>query len=151
MRAYNILIKRDSSKKIEDVAVIKEGFSITAFLFGVFWFLYHRMFKEVAILLLAVFLIQQITKISADFDEVLLELGFAVIIALNANFWLTQKLKRENYEFVGMTNANNIEEARKDAINGLDKKIFSDKFIDPRLNKTPHLLKKIYAYLNKIR
>ncbi|MBL6664775.1 MAG: DUF2628 domain-containing protein [Rickettsiales bacterium] len=151
MKAYNILIKRDSSNKIEDLAVIKEGFSFTAFLFGVLWFLYHRMFKEVLILLLVVMLIQQIASFSSGFDDMLLELGLAVIIALNANFWLIQKLKRDGYEFVGMTKADDIEKARMEVVNDFDKKVFSDKFLDPRLDKKPHILKKIYSYINKLR
>ena len=151
MKAYNILIKRDSSKKIEDVAVIKEGFSITAFLFGVFWFLYHRMFKEVLILIVMVFLIQQVTRISSEFDKVAIEFILATIIAFNANFWLVQKLKSSGYEFVGMTHSDNMEKAQIEAIKDLDKRVFSEKFIDPTMNKTPHILKKIYSFLNKIR
>lgn len=151
MKVYNILIKQGSSKKIEDVAVIKEGFSITAFLFGVFWFLYHKMFKEVLILMVMVFLIQQFTKISSEFDKVALELVLAIIISINANFWLVQKYKKDGYELVGLIHCNNIEEARIEAIKNLDKKVFSSKYIDPMSDKTPHILKKIYKFLNKIR
>jgi len=151
MKTYNILIKQGSSKKIEDVAVIKEGFSITAFLFGVFWFLYHRMFKEVLILIVVVFLIQQFTKISSDFDKVAIEMVLAIVIAFNANFWLANKYKNNDYEFVGLVHCDNIEEARMEAIKDLDKRVFSDKYIDPMSDKTPHFLKKLYKFLNKIR
>lgn len=151
MRIYNILVKQDSSKKIEDVAVIREGFSVTAFLFGVFWFLYHKMFKEVLVLLVTVFLIQQFTNISTDSQRVMLEFSLAIIIAFNANFWLVRKLKRSGYKIVGMVHANNLEEARIESIKDLDHRIFSNKFIDPRLDKNPHILKKLYRFLNKIR
>lgn len=151
MKPYNVLIKRDSSKKIEDLVVVKEGFSIMAFLFGVFWFFYHRLFKEALILILVIFVIQQITIISSDFDNLLIEISLAVMIAINANYWLCNSLKSRGYEFIGMIYAQNLLEAKADVIKDFDKKSFSDKYLDPRLDKTPHLLKKAIEFFNKIR
>ena len=109
------------------------------------------MFKEVVILIVLVAVLQQITKISSEFDKVALEMMLAIIIAFNANFWLTHKLKGSGYEFVGIIHSNDIDQAKIEAIEDLDKNVFSDKFIDPKMNKQPHILKKIYSLINKIR
>ena len=52
MKLYNALVRKNESGKIEDIIMVKEGFSWQAFIFNTIWFIYHRMFKEIIILLL---------------------------------------------------------------------------------------------------
>ena len=148
MKPYNILVKKDSSKKIDEILVVEDGFSFSAFLFGVFWFLYHKMFKEVLILVLAVFFIQQLAGISTENDNLLLKISFAVIIAFNANFWLLQNLKRnKNYEFLGIIYCKNINNARLSIFNSFDKNVFSKNFLDPKFNNS--FLDKIISFFDR--
>ena len=41
-KIYNIYIKKDADNALEDIIMVKEGFSIFAFIFSVFWAAYHR-------------------------------------------------------------------------------------------------------------
>lgn len=104
MKIYSALIKKNHEGKIEDIALLKEGFSMTAFLFSAFWFLYHKMRKEFLVLLLANFVFAFAGKLNflSGFDEFCLQIAFFFIVALNANYWLVDDLKKRGYEFVGV-------------------------------------------------
>ncbi len=104
MKLYNALIKKNSEGKISDIIILKDGFSMTAFLFSALWFLYHKMRKEFAVLLIANFVFAFAGKYHflSGFDEMFLQLSFFFVIALNANYWLVDDLKKRGYEFVGL-------------------------------------------------
>ncbi|NBV06229.1 MAG: DUF2628 domain-containing protein [Proteobacteria bacterium] len=104
MKLYNALIKKNQEGKIAEVVLLKEGFSIWAFLFSAFWFLYHKMRKEFLVLLLVNFVFVFTKKLNflSGFDNFFLEMAFFFIIALNANYWLVDAMKKRGYEFVGL-------------------------------------------------
>ena len=59
MKLYQILVKYNQDKKIIDFLLIKKGYSITALLFGVFWFLYQTMwFQTLALLIFHLILLK---------------------------------------------------------------------------------------------
>jgi hypothetical protein len=148
MKAYSVLIKQNNSKKIEDIKIVKEGFSLGVFLFSGLWFLYHKMFKEFAVLIVVTVILQSFTALASDFDKTAIEMFFLIMIALNANYWLVQHLKRKSYDFVGMTFANNCDEARNDVVKNLDDEVFAEKYLNPRLDKKPNFLKKILRHFS---
>jgi hypothetical protein len=104
MKLYNALIKKNQEGKIEDIILLKEGFSMMAFLFSAFWFLYHKMRKESFILFAASFVFASAGKMNflSGFDGFFLQMSFFFIVALNANYWLVDDLKKRGYEFVGL-------------------------------------------------
>jgi len=102
MKIYNALIKKNKEGKIEDVILLKEGFSFFAFLFSVLWFLYHKMWSEFLAILLVNFLIAYMENFSPAIDKILLEISFIFLVALNANYWLCEHLKKKDYNFVGL-------------------------------------------------
>ena len=114
MKLYNALVKKNNEGKIEDIILRQEGFSKMAFLFSTFWFLYHGMRKEFFVLLVAniVFAFSEKVCVLSGFDEFCLEISFFFVIALNANYWLTDHLKKKGYEFVGLVFANDIANAK---------------------------------------
>lgn len=102
MKIYNALIKKNKEGKIEDVILLKEGFSFFAFLFSGLWFLYHKMWSEFLAILLVNFLIAYMGNFFPAIDKVLLEISLIFLIALNANYWLCEHLKKKDYNFVGL-------------------------------------------------
>lgn len=137
MNIYNALVKKTESGKIEDIIMIKEGFSWKAFIFNAFWFVYHRMYKEIAILFLISFAFGFFAKVSNDFDKAMLQCALFFMVALNANYWLCDKLKRKGYEFVGVVFGNNSTNAKlrfvqKLQIKEFDEDQFGDAFLNPK-------------------
>jgi hypothetical protein len=82
MKLYSALIKKNEEGKISDAKLLKEGFSFFAFLFGPFWFFYHKMWREFFALLLA----DVALGFFVGFDQLFLEISLVFIIALNANY-----------------------------------------------------------------
>ncbi len=121
MKLYNALIKKNFEGKIEDIILFKEGFSWMAFLFSAFWFLYHKMRKEFFVMLAANFVFAFAGKLNflSGFDGVCLQIAFFFVVALNANYWLVDDLKKRGYEFVGLVFGNDLAEARKNFVVGL--------------------------------
>ena len=66
MKLFNIFIKKTAENKIENITLVKEGFSWTAFIFSNFWFLYHKMWREFfALTIVSLFL----TLVSNNFSK----------------------------------------------------------------------------------
>lgn len=142
MKLYNALIKKNNQGTIEDIILIKEGFSYPAFFFSGLWFLYHKMWKEFAVLALINILFAVSSKISSGFDKAALEFAFIFIIALNANYWFCEKLlKTKNYEFIGLVFGDNAANAKLRFIKNLeaDHEInqteFDDSILNPKLHR----------------
>lgn len=92
-----------------------------AFLFSAVWFLYHGMRREFWILLAANFVFASAGKYNflSGFDSIFLQIAFFFIIALNANYWLTEDLRKRGYEFVGLVFGKDSQDAKVRFVEGL--------------------------------
>ena len=131
MKTYCALIKKNQDEKVEDLILLQEGFSWKAFFFSGLWFLYHKMWKEFLVLILLNFAFALLANISADFDKILLEISFIFIVALNANYWLGEHLKKHGYEFAGMAFGSDALSAKFDFLRSSHLN-FADKIFDPK-------------------
>lgn len=140
MNIYNALIKKNKEGKIEDVVLLKEGFSLFAFLFSGLWFLYHKMWKEFFVLAALNILFVFFSKISSHFDRASLEIAFIFVVALNANYWYCESLKKRGYEFVGLVFGDNHASAKLRFIKNFeaDYQVTADEFDDSILNPKLH-------------
>jgi hypothetical protein len=103
MKLYNVFIKQDSVGNIEDVRLLKDGISILALLFTPLWFLYHKMYKEFAAVIILSIILSTATQSASDLEAALLQGTIFLIIAINANYWLGEHLrKNREYYFAGM-------------------------------------------------
>lgn len=103
MKLYSALIKKNDEGKISDMIFLKDGFCYKAFLFSGLWFLYHKMWKEFAVLIAtncALSLLIDFNFIS-DIDQILLNIALMFLIGFNANKWLFENLKEKGYKFSG--------------------------------------------------
>src|SRR4051812_36267366 len=101
MKIYNALIKKNSKGKITDLILLKEGFSYAAFFFNGLWFLYHKMWREFLAVLLVNWALAS-PHFLPEFDQIFLLIAFVFITSFNANYWLVEHLKKQNYELVDL-------------------------------------------------
>jgi len=150
MKLYNAYIKKNSKGKIDDLIIVKEGFSFAAFIFWPLWFLYQKMWRELVALVVAIAILGFIPPLSAS-DKILFEIFFAFIIALNANYWYEQHLQNKGYEFLNLVISKNRDEAifttkeQYKESHFKNNKNFDDDFLDPKhSDKSIHKLIKIF-------
>lgn len=120
MKFYNVFYKKSKHHDLENILFLKEGFNFFAFLFGPFWFLFHRMWKEFFTLLLisSVFISLKNIAFFSQFDLLLMQAALAFFVAINANHWLAESLNRKkNYRLLGFVIAKNTDEARLKFVN----------------------------------
>lgn len=142
MKLYSALIKKSKRDEVKDFICLEDSFSFSAFFFGPLWFVYHKMWHE----LLALVIINIIFEIFfASFDRILLELSLAVIIAMNANYWLCEHLKKKRYKFAGFVFGNNETDAGLSFIRNFSDREFDEKNLDSKsLTKLSELKNKIW-------
>ncbi len=133
MQLYNVLVKKNSEEKIEDIVLIKDGFSWLAFLFSGIWFFYYRMWKELFVLIAVNFAFIFFSKISSGFDRALLEIAFFFLVALNANYWRIDHLKKKKYEFIGLAFGNSRVDAKLRFVESFDGE-FSEEILRPKIS-----------------
>ncbi len=132
MNLYNVLVKKNPAEKIEDIVLMRDGFSWLAFFFNGLWFLYFRMWKEFFVLIFVNAAFVFFAKISSNFDRVLLEAAFIFMVALNANYWRIEHLKKKSYELVGVVFGANPIDAKLHFINGLGEE-FDEAILNPKI------------------
>lgn len=132
MKLYNVLVKKNADNKIEDIVLLKDGFSWLAFLFSGFWFFYHRMWKEMFVMIAVNFAFVFFAKLSSNLDRSLLEFAFFFLVALNANYWRVEHLKKKNYQLVGLVFGANLVDAKLHFVDGIEDE-FSEAILNPKI------------------
>ncbi len=137
MKLYSALIKKNKEGKIADIVLLKEGFSFFAFLFGPFWFLYHKMWQEFLLLLAVNIAFAIFAEITSSGDKIFLEIALAFAVALNATHWFCEHLKKRNYEFIGLIFGSNFANAKLRFVQNLSADIsaFDDSILNPKLHR----------------
>jgi|TARA_B110000438_G_scaffold117418_1_gene114742 hypothetical protein len=109
MNFYTIHLRHKGLDLDRDVAVIKEGFSWTAFFFSILWACSHRLWSAVGVYLFiqgAIYLIFQ--KIQLDLlSQGIVFLGINLIFGFLANDLIQLKLSREGFELFGIMKRKN--------------------------------------------
>lgn len=120
MKLYQILVKYNQDKKIIDFLLIKKGSSLSALLFGVFWFLYQTMwFQTLALLIFHLILL----KIENNNITLFYSIAVSFIIFYYANDWLIADLiENKKYEEKSIICANSKKDAEINMIELLIKK-----------------------------
>ena len=110
MKIFSIYLRSNHQDKIDDLKVIKSGFSFYAFIFGALWFLYHKMWFEFAFLFAINLLLMSFSSNISSFDFVIIELVLSFFIGLNANYWYCLKLAKNKYNLFNIIMAKNKDE-----------------------------------------
>ena len=136
MKLFNIYLKKSDNQTIEDLVVIKDGFSFPAFWFSIFWFLQHRMWKEcLGLVLISSIFISVLHNKGwfGSFDTLIIVSGFLLIVGLNANYWYEQHLLAQQYQFVGCVFGENKDEAKLRFISNCFKDEEQNKIFSPSI------------------
>lgn len=138
MKTFNALIKKNKEGKIEDIVLVKDGFSFSSFFFSGLWFLYHKMWHEFFALMMAGAMLCFFGDFIPSLDKFFLQLAFVFIVALNSNDWFCEHLKKKNYEFVGLVFGDDYASAKMRFVKNLkaDYEIDPSDFDDSILNPT---------------
>lgn len=116
MKIYNVLVKSEAQSSTRDVlpVFIEEKFSLNGFVFQGLWLLYHKLWILAAIFVAINIVFSSLLNMGfinqASFY--LFQLLMALCIAQFANTWYVEKLRRGNYEFIGVIAARNLESAK---------------------------------------
>lgn len=98
---------------IEGVVILKEGFSLWAFMFHFFWLAYKRVWVPAATVFVAFMLLgalEQSGRITLE-QGIVLQLGLVIYVGLCANDWLRKALEIRGYSFAGVVTARDNVEA----------------------------------------
>lgn len=114
MKLFNVYITKSKNGTIEDLVAVRNGGTFWAFLFNVFWFIQHKMWKESgALILIHIFFFTVLHKLFFSYSDLfIIEFGLSLIIAFNAHYWYGKYLMKRGYQFFGCVFASNKEEAK---------------------------------------
>ncbi len=115
MKIFTVYIKQESAEPIETATFIEEGFSLFAFMFNIFWALYHRMWLVAG----GVFLVNSLLSyaqlhglLSAE-GALIVNIGMLTIIGFEASDWYQAALKRRGYILLDIVSGPNMEQAQQ--------------------------------------
>jgi bacteriorhodopsin len=96
---YTVHIDPSKPNAVERAVFVREGFNFFAFIFGVFWALYHRMWWVAACLAIVAtsFGAAEEFKLLNTVTLAILQIGFNLIIAFQANDLRRAELSRRSY------------------------------------------------------
>ncbi len=113
MRIYMVHVAPETGHADPDPLMVKDGFAIFAFLFTVFWALWHRMWF-VAVSIFAGWLVLEGLYQLIGASDVLRGLGslaYSIFIGFGANDWLSASLRRRGHSLAGVVAAPRVDAA----------------------------------------
>ena len=120
MRAYTVHLRRHGLDAERDLVLVKEGFSWPAFVAGVLWALWHRLWLFALLLAVAAGAINGIAYLTgADpFAGGVLSFALAVAVGWIGNDMRRRVLEKKSFAFVGVVTARNDDDAVRRFLDG---------------------------------
>lgn len=104
---YAVYVKPGAAPDKERPVLIKEGFNLYAFLFGIFWALYHRLWWPLVMIFafnLAMMYGGRLGLLSQE-SLAAIQMGFQLLVGLHANDWRQTKLRRKGFRLADIAAA----------------------------------------------
>lgn len=132
MKTYRIYLKQTDNGRIEDLILVRDGFSFWAFVFDFMWFFVKKAWL-LGLGVLGVFVLlavwQRVSGIGI-YTLTCIKFGMSLFIGFEANDWYAAYLqKRKGFKFIGHSFGNDETEAKLkflDRINEQNKKSTDD-------------------------
>lgn len=120
MRVYTVHLRRHGLDAERDLVLVKEGFCWPAFIAGVLWALWHRLWLLALALVVAAGAINGIVYLlGADpFTGGVLSFALAVAVGWIANDMRRRGLEGKGFAFVGVVTAGNDDDAVRRFLDG---------------------------------
>ncbi len=115
LKTYAVYIKPGDEHPLESSMFVKEGFSMPAFLFSLFWALYHRVWR-LAVLVLAFYIVANKALLAGVIDlhfRLIVEMGFLAWVGFQAGEWRAKALERQGFVLLDIVMARSEAEARQ--------------------------------------
>lgn len=98
-KIYAVYIKPQSPQGQHRPVLVREGFNIFAFLFGIFWSLYHRLWLVSLGIVAYNVALMYIGRwhLLTDPSVAAIQMGAQVLIGFQANDWRQSKLRHKGY------------------------------------------------------
>jgi len=115
LKIYSVHVRPADAGREQDIVLVREGFSVWAFLFQVLWALYHRLWL-VALLFLVIGVASE--ALAAWFGlspggKLVLAVATATLIGAEANNLRRWTLARRGYQEVDIIAAHSLDEAEE--------------------------------------
>ncbi len=112
-KIYKIFLKRNKDGVIEDLELLREGFSLPALFFQIFFLLYKRLWKQFIICFAIMFVLIILREtFVAPFVIVPIQIALCVYIAFEYSDWISNKLLKNGYQFLGYSSGYDEKEAK---------------------------------------
>ena len=113
MHVYMVYDFSETGTADADPVLLREGFAFYAFLFTIFWALWHRMWLVAAGIALGWIFLEGLLYLVGTSGNVrtIFAIGFSAFIGFCANDWLGSTLLRRGYSLVGLVAAPRFEQA----------------------------------------
>jgi hypothetical protein len=124
MHLYDILLPNEPLNNVnalDKIIAVKRSFHWLAFIFGIFWAIYHRIYNMIALIVtisIAGFLLHHhdiVSEIAVEIGSVLINVWFG----FEAPNWLKQQLEKRGYRYFTTVSAQNELEAQHQAMTHL--------------------------------
>jgi hypothetical protein len=105
MKLYTVHVRPGASSAYEKPVFVREGFNLYAFIFTLFWTLYHRLWlPAMGIFLLNAALMAMAKGQWFGMEGIsIMQLGVNILIGFHANDWLRAKLAKRGYIMADIT------------------------------------------------
>lgn len=110
MHLYSVHIKPGELGSIQKPVFVKEGFSLWAFVLTLPWLLYQKLWGK-ALMVLAFNILMAVLvnhQILTSMGGMIIQTGFGVFVAYQANDWVRGRLSRRGYIFADVSAADSL-------------------------------------------
>ena len=110
LRSYVVMLNPSATEPMEELEFVREGFSFFAFLFTIFWALYHRCWHFAGVILLLnllLVLLLQYSGFLTDDAVGVIQFGIQLWVGFEANNYLQNALRRRGYITYGVVSGEN--------------------------------------------
>lgn len=134
MKIYRIFLKKNNKGVIENLEMIKEGFNIYAFIFNIFFLLYKKLWKEFFIIFFIIIVLNIFEKyFISSYVIIPIQLCLCVFISFEYQDWITKKMIKTGYQFLGYSSGNTIREAKLKFLDNLNENYKNDDKLEQKV------------------
>lgn len=134
MKIYRIFLKKTNEGVIDDLELLREGFSVWAFVFQLFYLIYRRLWKQslVVLVMLSILNLLQLNFLS-EYIVVPIQICICIYIGFEYTDWYSQKLVNTGYQFLGYSSGNDEKEAKIKFLDSINNNYTKDDKLEQKI------------------
>ena len=133
-KIYKIFLKKNKDGAFEDLELIKDGFSAPALIFSIFTLLYKKLWRQFFIFLfLMIFLVLIKNTYVPSYIILPVQITMCIYIGFEYSDWLSNKLIKDNYQFLGYSSGLDEREAKLKFLDNLNDNYKKDDKLEQKI------------------